>query len=272
MPHTLGKSCTTDSQCAPLKCFGTGPNAFKLANGAAPEGGVCTLPCSATADLCKDMPAGTGCHDFGGNQAFCMRGCSQPDPQKCGMRGDLACGGAQDVFTKTSKPMCLPACSKDASCGAAPEGGTYGCSFQSRLCEPAQLGTPTFGDDCSSTACTNSTCETFPGSEGGTEQSCAAPCHLANLGGCGPVVPTSSGAACLWPEDPANNQAGSQGRCMQLCTCFGFQCTHPGYQCQQFGSFIDSGVVTFLKNQGWDGWCGPSVEPLGGPANTCLPG
>ena len=270
--QTLGAACNSDTECAPLKCMTTKPAGFQLSSGAAPEGGVCTLPCSTTADECAQLPAGATCKDFGAGQLYCLQGCNPADTQKCAGRADMACGLTTHEFNKLSQFACLPVCSKDSLCGAAPDGGSYSCSFATRLCEQSAPSMPTFGADCSSAACSNSSCSSFKHSEGGTLQSCSASCHLGLLNACGAIVPTSSGAACLWPEDPANNQTGSAGRCMELCTCFGNPCSHPGYECQQFGSFIDSGVSAFLSGQGWDGYCGPDVDPFGIPTSSCPPG
>jgi hypothetical protein len=272
VPQTLGAACTQDSQCAPLKCMTTNAAGFQLTSGAAPEGGVCTLPCSASSDVCAQLQAGATCKDFGASELFCLQGCNPADSQKCGGRSNMACGLTTDAFSKASQFACLPVCSKDSLCGAAPDGGSYACSFQSRLCEATSPVTPSFGMDCSGGACTGATCSSFKEAEGGTSQSCSAACHLGLLNACGPVVPTSSGAACLWPEEPANNQTGSAGRCMELCTCFGNPCSHPGYQCQQFGSFIDAGVTSFLTAQGWSGYCGPAIDPFGAPTTSCPPG
>ncbi|MEZ4219755.1 MAG: hypothetical protein R3B13_02420 [Polyangiaceae bacterium] len=264
--QTLGKTCQAPADCGPLTCLATAAAASQLPNGSAAAGGVCTFPCSTSGTECAQFPNGATCHDFGGGQLRCLERCtpSTTGATKCQGRGDMICSLVLDASTSQPFDTCIPGCTKDADCGAG-----YQCSFSTRLCEPSPLAATVFGADCSISTCAESQCGTFFDTGGGPTLGCTAPCHLAQLGACGPTftAPTKS-AACVWPKDPLKPEAGNEGLCMELCTC-GSSCSHPGWSCYDFGPFVDSGVVTLLNAQGWDGYCGPDAYPDGSAANTC---
>jgi hypothetical protein len=109
----------------------------------------------------------------------------------------------------------------------------------------------------------------FKDPEAGTTKACTAGCVLGDTQACG-----SSAFACTWPADPAAQQNGAQGQCMQLCGCEGGiaeECAPP-FVCVELSSasWLDPTVQSALQ-QIATGFCAPAEGP-NGEAVTIIPG
>ncbi len=267
----LGLNCTTDSQCAGLTCLTEGDLG---AGTAGPLGGLCSYPCTPNQDICGKVKPGGACRELLPGEFYCVEGCTPgaSAPPNCQGRTDLVCSKVLDQGSQSQVDACVPQCKNDALCqgvsadaGSLDGGASSYCHQLDGLCKTTQPPQPSIGVGCGSdagTACSDSSCVSYPDLEGGTFASaCTALCPLNDVDACGtPAL----GSACIWPEDPSNMSTGAAGQCMSLCGCSGIMAgCDPGLVCVDFPSYMDPTFVGALQQAGYQGYCGPPFGPNG---------
>jgi hypothetical protein len=235
----LGAKCTSDAQCGGKGLICITANSTEYSGGG-PQGGICTLPCTASPDGpspdCTAITPNSECFYFGtkedqsdaATKSYCLAGCTAggdetSDPTKCQGRDDFVCADLSS--TEVPARFCLAMCQSDALCGT----GLY-CDKSSGICTKTK---PPAGDPVG-TACT-------PPSTN------AAGMDVAGSGNCEGV--------CLRTTDDGVTPV--KGVCAELCsglTGCQYKGTQPGGLC--YGLSAELGIFDL-------GYCLPTCDCSG---------
>ncbi|MEY2930597.1 MAG: hypothetical protein RL033_1346 [Pseudomonadota bacterium] len=263
-PSGVGEPCTSDSDCqgAPLICILQSSNdSFKTTanpEGGGPQGGYCSVPCSANTD-CTTVDEISACNQaLGLCFAVCLPGQSNI---KCLDRAQVCFPIVQDG----SLGACVPRCTSDAACGPG------------RFCDPTLFGLcvdtlpvgGAFGSPCSraseDTDCASGLCIEYgnPNTPGVIAGSfCSTNCTAGRAAGCG--FDAASGgvrqAACFSPQLTGGN-FGDLGFCSPLCDTAA-DCLQAGWVCNLFDDPAAEAQVGRL------GECLPPTIATGGAADA----
>lgn len=230
----LGDSCSGDSECDYMKCFGP------LHVGGGVPHGVCSFDCANDPKICDVVP-GASCQQVGGS-SFCVAPCTLGpdgsktfDKTKCDARPELACAELDD-----GKVGCLPNCNGDFDC---PYGTS--CNPKTGLCQVGSVsGAPT-GAQCGGSSECKGEC---------VDGMCFDPCTIGALPSCGWGGPGTGPAPAFCVDLGAPFAYGDRAHCFKLCNCDG-DCGGSGMACK----LLDDPAVAKLTEK--KGRCIPTAVP-----------
>lgn len=252
-----GLPCETDGDCFGGMICSPATAAENPYGTGGVQGGVCTAPCTDSAD-CLAVDSNSECIALGqAGEGFCRAVClvGAAGPDRCSGRFDMACVPSNAVDPSGQIGLCRPLCTSDADCG----GGRF-CDLGTRLCVDAlpTRGPGIIGAACNvateATDCLSGACLQVEADGSGL---CTSICVLGPLAGCGfSEEATPRDAACLLPvNDPV--VIGDVGLCLELCDA-DTDCEQPNFEC----SALSAGGQEFF---GRTGQCAP---PAAGGADA----
>ncbi|MCC6214546.1 MAG: hypothetical protein IT376_06735 [Polyangiaceae bacterium] len=125
----LGATCSVDTDCGSLRCYG--PEVQDPVFRGGPAHGYCSEPCEEDADCAAIVPGALCARNVSlGAQGRCLLGCERTPgswyealPEgKCQGRNDVVCSAGNDrpgaAYFEPSEFACVPWCGSDADCPA----------------------------------------------------------------------------------------------------------------------------------------------------------
>ena len=221
-PSSIGSPCNTDDNCAgPEVCLkATDNDKFATTDdpaGGGPQGGYCSLPCTADAE-CQALDDISACNTaLGICFALCLPGQANLS-LKCGQDRAQVC---YPIRSDNSVGACIPRCTSDAACGA----GRFCDPSLLGLCQDAQPQGGKVGDPCTpeteATDCQGQLCLQYsdPNNPSVVVGSfCSANCTFGLANGCGfdDVTGGVRQAGCFAPQIRTGGP-GDIGYCFPVC-------------------------------------------------------
>lgn len=263
----LGQACEADSQCDDpstpgLVCVTATDD---LGNGAPPNG-LCSAPCSITADDCESFGTGAFCYPFSNDASatdgYCVEGCFFGDPlgtTKCHGRADFACspaglGDTQEACTDNLDCQsgevclsgtcqvvfagCLPACRGDIDCAT----DKYcDLTFLAGTCVDEKPPGKGLGEPCTMPGGEPDDCIGFCQADaaGATTGHCQSTCSLGSGCAYDNELERFKGA-CITPSvfsPPMELEVGDWGFCRPSCNCAA-ECNDAELGCYQLPDIV----------------------------------